>query len=85
MTLEHDARLDGRDLVRRLALATIIVVCGAIATTWSWNTIVPDLSGLAEFRFAEGLSIAILALLMGALFETGRRLVAPRRARGEGQ
>lgn len=83
MTLEHNERSHGHTLVRRFAVTTIVVVSGAIAATWSWNTIVPDLAGLAEFRFAEGLSIAILTLLLGALFETGRRLVVPRGEPGQ--
>lgn len=73
MAIEANAR--SHDLIRRIIHHILVVVAGAIAVTWSWNTIVPELSGLAEFRFAEGLSIAVLAYLLGALFESGRQLV----------
>lgn len=71
-----DANTRTHDLIRRTINHVLLVVAGAIAVTWSWNTTVPELSGLAEFRFAEGLSIAVLAYLLGALFESGRQLVA---------
>ena len=64
-----------RGVFHRLAVAAILLVVGAITATWAWNTIVPDLSGLARFRFVEGLSVAIAAMLFGALFETGRNMV----------
>ena len=59
-------------LMYRIFVGTGLVIAGAIAVTWAWNTIVPDLTGLSRFRFAEGLAIAILMLIMGALFSAGR-------------
>jgi len=61
--------------MRKTLQVCALLIAGAIAFTWSWNTILPDLAGLPRFRFAEGLSISILALLLGALFAAGQRLV----------
>jgi hypothetical protein len=64
------------DLMRSTVLFSVLLLAGATAVTWAWNTILPDYAGLAPFRFAEGISIAIGTLLLGALFETGRGLAA---------
>ena len=73
--MTNEARLRDYRPLRRLTVAALMVV-GAIAVTWSWNSIVPDLSGMAHFRFAQGLSVAVTACFLGALFEAGRRFVA---------
>lgn len=68
-------RRHARGLARRLTLAAVLLLACAASLTWSWNTIVPELTGLARIRFAEGFSIALTLLLAGALFEAGRRLL----------
>jgi len=72
--MSHVERSRDRSLMHGTLAALGLLAAGAIAVTWSWNTIVPDLTGLARLRFAEGLSLACLALVSGALFGTGQRL-----------
>lgn len=77
MTTETpDIRTHRRGLIQRLTLIAVLLLACAASVTWTWNTIVPELSGLARFHFAEGLSIAVTMLLIGALFETGRCVVS---------
>lgn len=73
-TETHDTHEFRHGPAARAFLATALVLAGAVAATWAWNTIVTDLAGLARFRFAEGLAIALATVLFGALFETGRAL-----------
>lgn len=70
------ARTHKSGLMQKLTLTGVLLLAGAASVTWAWNTIVPELSGLARFRFVEGLSLAVTTLLGGALFEAGRRLVS---------
>jgi hypothetical protein len=76
--MPYESRPRRHDLWRNLFLVALVAIGGAIAVTWAWNTTVPGLSGLARMRFAEGMSLAILVLFVGALFESGRRLVSRR-------
>ncbi len=76
--MSHEVLSKGQALTWHILFIAGLFVVGAIAVTWAWNTIVPDLVGVSRFRFSEGLSVAILAFALGALFEAGRRLVAGR-------
>ena len=76
--MSNEVRSKGHALTWRMLSIAGLFVIGAIAVTWAWNTIVPDLVGLSRFRFSEGLSVAILAFALGALFEAGRQLVVGR-------
>jgi hypothetical protein len=68
--------------MRKLTVTSVLLLACAASVTWAWNTIVPELSGLARFRFSEGLSLAVTTLLVGAVFEAGRCLVGePARSR----
>ena len=65
----------GHKIVVQAVQFSALLIAGAIAFTWSWNTIVPDLSGLPRVQFAEGLSISTLTVCLGALFALGQKLV----------
>lgn len=71
----HNAPTHNRGFLQKLTVAVVLLLACAASVTWAWNTIVPELSGLARFRFAEGLPLAVTTLLVGAVFEAGRRLV----------
>ena len=73
-TETHDTHEFRHGLAARAILATALLLAGAVAATWAWNTVVTELAGLARFRFAEGLAIALATVLFGALFEIGRAL-----------
>jgi hypothetical protein len=79
--MPHERKSGTHDLLRRLLHVAGLAVVGAIAVTWAWNTVMPNVSGLARFRYAEGLSIALLTVFVGALFESGRRLLGGSRER----
>jgi len=74
MTREIMSR--GHKVMRRTLFAIGLNLIGAIVVTWAWNTVVPDLSDLQRFRFAEGLAIAVLIFMTGLLFGTGWKFVA---------
>ncbi|MCC2113312.1 MAG: hypothetical protein KDJ16_14855 [Hyphomicrobiales bacterium] len=81
--IRHDHDHD-RGVFHGVLLLTGLILAGAIAVTWGWNTIVSQIGEPAGFRFAEGLAVATMAVLAGALFEAGRRLALPRR-RGDAE
>jgi len=66
----------GRGLGRRLMFAALIICACSVSISWTWSRLVPDIAGLARVRFAEGLAITVAVLLLGAVFETGRRLAS---------
>ncbi|MCP4082829.1 MAG: hypothetical protein GY743_21590 [Planctomycetaceae bacterium] len=74
--MTHSTHSRDHNLIHRILIAAGLLVVSAIAVTWSWNTIVPELSGLARIRFVEGFSITLTVLLLGTLFEAGRRLIS---------
>lgn len=86
MTIEasNAPRRHGHDwgnMMRTGGIVLLSLLAGGIATTWAWNTTVPELTALGRIRFAEGLSIAALVLLVGALLEVGRGIVRAALAR----
>ena len=81
--MPHEHKSGTHDVLRRLLYVAGLALVGAIAVTWAWNTVMPNVSGLARFRYAEGFSIAMLMVFAGALFESGRQLLGGIGARTE--